>query len=129
MRIINLTQHAATPEQVAAGVVEPLDKQAVARLLTFDSLPTRAEIEARAEALATLAVGESQRDASGDWPEVLIGGAPFFMAPLERALLAARLQAVHAFSLRQSAEEKQADGSVRKVAVFRHVGFISAEVV
>ena len=33
--ILNLTHHAATPEQVEAGVVEPTEKARVQELLTF----------------------------------------------------------------------------------------------
>jgi hypothetical protein len=48
MHVINLTQHAATAEQMAAGVVEPQDKTAVNRLLTFETCPDRDAIRARA---------------------------------------------------------------------------------
>jgi hypothetical protein len=44
MKILNLTQHEATKEQVAAGGVEPLDKEAVQRLLTFNNLPRSARL-------------------------------------------------------------------------------------
>ena len=36
------------------------------------------------------------------------------------------IQPVFAFSVRETEEQKQADGSVRKVAVFRHAGFVPA---
>lgn len=61
MKIVNLTQHAGTAEQLAAGVADlGATSLELKRLLTFDSLPTREEIEARA---------------------AMIGGAPFLMAP------------------------------------------------
>ena len=49
--IINLTQHAATDDQIAAGVFEiPTAVRAeLQALLTFNSLPDDAEILARAE--------------------------------------------------------------------------------
>lgn len=52
--ILNITQHPATPEQIAAGVVDlPADKRAaLCSLLTFDALPTRAAIEEAAESIA-----------------------------------------------------------------------------
>lgn len=55
--ILNLTQHAATPEQQAAGVVDfaPEIKAQVQSLLTFDTLPTSSEIHARAKKLAGVA--------------------------------------------------------------------------
>jgi len=121
--VLNLTQHPATGEQVVAGVVEPRDKEAVRRLLTFDDLPTGEEVQAAASALAELASAEVDAVADGD-PLVLIGGAPFLMAPLERALRARNLIPLYAFSRRESAEEVAPDGTVTKRSVFRHNGFI-----
>lgn len=119
--IINLTQHMATPEQVAAGVTEPRDKAEVQRLLTFEVLPTMAEIKERAAALASVAA-----NAKGNPDVAMIGGAPFLMAPLEMALASVQMQAVYAFSVRESAEQVQPDGSVRKVQTFRHAGWVNA---
>jgi hypothetical protein len=49
------------------------------------------------------------------------------MAPLEAALREAGLRPVYAFSQRAGVEEeRQPDGSVRKVQVFRHAGWIWA---
>jgi hypothetical protein len=116
-KILNLTQHAATPDQVSAGVVEPVEKAAVQALLTFEELPTVADIERRAVALA--------RIAAFDGPEaVMMGGAPYFMAPLERALLAEGIRVLYAFSRRESVEEPDGSGGVKKTQVFRHAGFI-----
>ena len=117
MKILNLTQHQATPEQLAAGVVEPADKKQVVDLLTFDSIPTPAEMRDRAAKLAAIA-------AEAGVEAAMIGGAPFFMAPLERALLEAGVEPVYAFSLRVTEEVTQPDGSVRKTSVFRHAGFV-----
>jgi hypothetical protein len=118
--IINLTQHPATTEQVEVGVVEPTNKGAVQAALTFDAIPAAAEMAERAELLTRIAVDSGCKRA-------MIGGAPFFMAPLERALLAAGVQPVYAFSVRDSREEPDGNGGVRKINVFRHVGFVEAE--
>ncbi len=55
--IINLTQHAATPDQAAAGVVdlEGEERTELVRLLTFEDLPTGTEIRRRASAVAEMA--------------------------------------------------------------------------
>jgi hypothetical protein len=119
MTILNLTQHESTAEQRAAGVVD-LDatpRAALAKLLTFDTLSGAQDLTVRAGAVADLA---RHMEAS----VAMIGGAPFFMAPLERALVARGIRPVCAFSVRESAEERQPDGTVRKVAVFRHRGFV-----
>jgi hypothetical protein len=118
-QVLNLTQHTATAEQADAGVVEPEDKAAVQSALTFDAIPSAEEIRQRAEFLAHLA-----KDAG--YKKAMIGGAPFFMAPLERALLSAGVTPVYAFSARDSKEEPDGNGGVKKVNVFRHVGFVEA---
>ena len=48
------------------------------------------------------------------------------MAPLEEALRYRGILPLYAFSRRESREETDPDGSVRKVAVFRHLGFYPA---
>ena len=116
-KIINLTQHTATPEQVAAGVVEPSDKEEVRRLLTFDEPPTKADYIIRANALADLA-----KKAGAD--AAMIGGAPYFMSSLEIALEYQGIKPLYSFTRRESVDMLQADGSVRKVAVFKHVCFV-----
>lgn len=115
--IINLTQHISTPEQ---GCIEPKDKSAVQALLTMDTLPTEAEILDRAMQLAQIAALEHGAE------EAMIGGAPWLMGPLERALVALGTRPVYAFSVRHSVDQLQPDGSVKKVQVFRHAGFIPA---
>ena len=54
----------------------------------------------------------------------MIGGAPFLMGALESALLDYGITPVYAFSKRESVEEVQKDGSVKKINIFRHAGFI-----
>ena len=119
MGIINLTQHAATPEQIAAGVVPAHFAERLPSLLNFSSIPTPLEIRQRAEVVASLAHDTGAREA-------MIGGAPFFMAALERALRQCGITPLYAFSERASEEQTQPDGGVRKVNVFRHVGFVRA---
>lgn len=122
--ILNLTQHPATPEQTAVGVVDlpQAERKTLVNLLTFDSLPSAVDVANRATALAILAA-----TAFEDHPvQAMIGGAPYLMAPLEDALVDQGIQPVYAFSMRESVEEVQQDGSVRKVNIFRHAGFVQA---
>jgi len=120
MTIINLTQHAATAEQLAAGVFDVPNEGARRELLmqlTFNDLPEDGEIVERAAAVASIAMAFGARAA-------MIGGAPYLMGPLERELREGGITPLYAFSRRESVEEKLPDGSVRKVAVFRHLGFV-----
>lgn len=120
MKILNLTQHNATPEQVAAGVIEPTPevKARIRELLTFNELPAPGEIAARAEELARIAA-EAEAEAA------MIGGAPYLMSALERALIEEGVEPLYAFSRREIVEEKTEGGEVRKVSIFRHLGFVS----
>lgn len=121
MNILNLTQHAATEEQVAAGVYDPTPEQRaqICALLTFENLPDEGELRRRAAKIAVIAIKEKVFVA-------MIGGAPWFMAPLERALETAGVMPWYAFSRRESVETTLPDGSVKKTQVFRHAGFVRA---
>jgi len=143
-KILNLTQHKATPEQLAAGVVDLSEQERaeVARLLTFDTLPTREDLKERANELAEFAreavlarepmeVRNQMMNGVIDagpgvcFGYVMVGGAGFFMPFLERALEQNQVGVRHAFSVRESVEETLPDGSVRKTNVFRHKGFVA----
>jgi hypothetical protein len=117
--ILNLTQHIAFHEQVSVGVIEPTDKLNVQKLLTFDDLPSQEELRERASQLADAAAQAKVKAA-------MIGGAPFFMGHLERALKERGVRPLYAFSQRESVDEKQPDGSTKKVGVFRHIGWVEA---
>ena len=107
--IINLTQHVATPEQISAGVTdlpEHIRSELIA-LLTFEELPTIG-------ALIDAPIGTS----------IMIGGAPYLMKPLIESLQKRGYHAVFAFSKRISEDIAQADGSVKKVSMFKHAGFV-----
>lgn len=121
--ILNLTQHAATPAQIEGGVVDlgRNDKKELEQLLTFTEIPTSSEVDYRVERLVGLAV---EHPCIEDIDAVMIGGAPWLMAPLEKALSREGLTPLYAFSRRESVEVPQEDGSLRKTAVFRHVGFV-----
>ena len=118
MKIVNLTQHTPTPEQVAAGVFTSTAENAIRKLLTFDMLPTVSAVVVRAKSLAQIAEFSGATHA-------LIGGAPYLMSPLEGHLKEVGVVPLYAFSERVSSEEVQPDGSVRKVNTFKHGGFYS----
>jgi len=132
-KILNLTQHVATHEQIEAGVFEPSaeDKERIQKLLTFDEI---AETESwhmyqRAEKIAKIAVKyfpdeyDSEENYRGF---AMIGGAPYFMGKIERVLHSEEVDILpmYAFSKRESIDQTQPDGSVKKTAVFRHCGFV-----
>ena len=120
-QVINLTQHAASEDQLDVGVVDPTGqlKEKVVKLITFVSLPSKGEILNRAKVLAALAKGTGCRSA-------MIGGAPYFQEPLSEALRAEGIAPVFSFTRRVSEDRPQPDGSVRKVGIFKHVGFVEA---
>jgi len=139
-RILNLTQHDATEDQLAQGVFEPRTeiKEKIKTLLTFETLPTTLMIDDVSSKLATLAEDEfidhlvnlnqlskDDYDENGlpSECEVMIGGAPFLMSSLESDLLARGLQPVYAFSKRVVKEVKKGK-SVKKIEEFTHEGFV-----
>lgn len=125
--IVNLTQHPATADQIAAGVVDISDRARLCALLTFDELPTAHDIQRRADALASLVIGEHPQTAYDSGViSAMIGGAPYLMAPLEASLRAIDVIPLYAFSVRESVEQIQPDGSTKKIATFKHAGFVGA---
>lgn len=101
--------------------VEGKTREHMVAALTFDELPTTEEVVHAAASLSMIARGVA--DAHGT-DRVMVGGAPFLMPALHAALLSQGLRPLYAFSKRESEEQVQSDGSVRKVAVFRHLGFV-----
>ncbi len=124
MTIINLTQHPATAEQIEAGVLDlsPADRALLASALTFDEAPDEATLVTRAITIALMAAGHSSGARSA-----MIGGAPYFMRPLEQALWDQNIRPLYAFSIRESVERPRPSGAVEKVTVFRHAGFVGDE--
>ena len=119
--MLNLTQHAATPDQINAGVTEPTPdvKKSIQALLTFNTLPSKAAIDDAAQRLARIAAASGAKSA-------MIGGAPWISRALEDALLARGIRPAYAFSARVSEEHHLPDGTVKKVQVFKHEGFVFA---
>lgn len=123
--ILNLTQHSATAEQLAAGVSDlPAEvREELSALLTFEDIPSSEVLRMRSIAVTGLALAEGAKPGT----RIMVGGAPFFMEELCHSLRVAGLIPVFAFSRRESVEQAMPDGSVRKVAVFRHLGFVEPD--
>ena len=117
MNIINLTQHNATESQIKDGVFEPTDKSAVKNLLTFNTIPSKEEMQKRAEALAKIA-SESKAEFA------MVGGASYFIPVLEKALNKAGVKPIHSFTERKSIDKTLENGEVQKVSIFEHIGWV-----
>ena len=130
-KLLNLTQHKASAEQVEAGVFDLNEKHTteLRQLLTFEELPAKEEIGRRATAIAELALMVKSEtypggdEFQGEWIRCMIGGAPYLMGTLERRLKEDLFTPVYAFSQRVS-EEKEVDGEVIKTQAFKHLGFV-----
>ena len=118
MSILNFTQHAATAEQLEAGVIDLMqhDLASLKALLNFVGLPTADEIYERAYAIAALAENLFAET-------VMVGGAPFLMPVLQKALQMRGITVLYAFSERVSVE-KVVNGVVVKTNEFKHIGFV-----
>lgn len=117
MRIVNLTQHPASPAQIAAGVVDlsAEGRKVLARLLTVDEIPSEDDLFARAEQVVDRCWDGS--------PAAMIGGAGPLMRALRRVLKARGVRPLEAFSRRETVEKIGPDGVVTKTAVFVHAGW------
>lgn len=127
MDILNATQHNATLDQIDVVDLPPAAAFAVRSCLTVDTLPTHREIVQRCIAIAEILeqyVQDSGILTIGQ--KVMISGAPWMMSFLEAELWARGFVPVYAFSVRASVETIGEDGSVKKVNVFRHVGYMEA---
>ena len=117
-------------QYAAKKKLEAAEKSAtMAEALTVDAQPTRQEIADRCANIAALAVHNGLGGDEGDDQHptaAMIGGAPWMMRALEDALADVGVQPVYAFSVRESVEQEQPDGSVRKINVFRHAGFVQS---
>lgn len=131
MKILNLTQHPATPEQRAQGVIDLNSAELVTlkQLLNFSEIPSQKEVKERAHDIALLA-SFNQLSKTDDedifFTKVMIGGAPFLMVALEKELKAIFKEPLYAFSKRESIESMDKDGGVIKQSVFKHIGFVEA---
>jgi copper homeostasis protein CutC len=111
MKILNLTQHVASDEQVKEGVFEPIeaDKVEIKKLLTVkagDSLTEKVE--------GLVEIAKKYHDAD----YIMIGGVAYLIAPLESKLKSAGLNPVHAFSERAVVEKNGV-----KTSIFKHTGW------
>ena len=119
MNIVNFTQHKATQEQIASGVVDIIPVSQRNEALSFENIPTAEDIRNRADTAVKMVTEIAENGSL-----VMIGGAPFFMGSLETALKNAGFRPVYAFSERKSVDVVKDDGSVVKTAVFVHKGFV-----
>lgn len=119
MILINLTQHSLTAEQLKDAVEVGNDvRDEVIELITFNGLPTAGEIKGNASRLAEIC-----RDMRAS--HAVIGGAPYFMGPLEQALRKAGIVPLYAFTERVAVEVTNPEtGEVTKTSKFNFAGWI-----
>lgn len=123
MKLINLTQHTMTAEQVAdlaekgIDVIEVAPSENVVQNITFNVMPSMAEVQKRAFVVAEIAALNGANYA-------MVGGAGYLMGALESELQQRGITPLHAFTVREVVEVHKEGGEVVKTAVFRHQGFI-----
>ena len=118
--IINLTQHAASAEQINQGVVQlSFDlHMRLSELLTFETLPSQEEINSRVEGIKNILI-ETGIKVKFD---AMIGGAPYLMGPLAKMLIDDfKAVPLYAFTQRVSVEDPVTGV---KTGVFKHMGFV-----
>ena len=131
LKILNLTQYTATLEQKLAGVIDLPGylREEIVELITFEEIPSPSEMEERATKVAQLYKrAHFLLSGNGMIPMssfAIIDGAPYLQVFLERALWKIGVESLHAFLVKESVDQSQADGTVKKVAVFRHAGWVT----
>ncbi|MDO5481151.1 MAG: hypothetical protein Q4F60_02285 [Candidatus Saccharibacteria bacterium] len=119
--ILNLTQYEATTDQLEAGVIEPdFGKEFIKELLTFEQHPTETEIRNRARRLAATALDISR----GKRGKVMIDSASCLTPALIVELKKMGFTPLFSVTRRRTEKVVQSDGSVRKLAVLRHIGWV-----
>lgn len=116
-KIVNLTQHPASAEQIKQGAINLPNESILKNALTFNGLPTKEAIQNRAALITGLALEEGATHA-------MIGGAPYLMSALERTLKEKGVQPMYAFSERVSVEKTTETGEVVKTSTFQHKGWV-----
>jgi len=129
--ILNLTQHKPTPVQIEEGVVDlpQPERSKLLRELLIQELPTPEELILRARRIALYADTFFEDAQIDDWRQAMIGGAPMLMPTLVWYLKERGIDALAAFSRRESVETTTPDGTVVKTAAFRHLGFVQVPLV
>lgn len=96
MNIINLTQYPTTAEMKKLGIVDLKESayKTLLRHLVFMEYPDKARIKEAAKNIATLAYTAS---VAYNADKALIGGTPFLMSSLEKALKKLGIQPVYLF--------------------------------
>jgi len=119
MNILNLTQHAATEDQLAGGVIDLQGelKAALVAAITFPPVYDHDMLVSRAKRVVGIV-----RDAQVDCGHVMIGGMPSFMPVLQQVLQEAGYHVGYACTDRVSVDVPDGNGGVRKTSVFKHVG-------
>lgn len=117
--MLNLTQHVLTIEQQNENVVEPLDKEYIRSLLTFDEIPS-------VEKLQEVAIELAEYASAQETDSVMIGGAVYLMPYLIFELNKRGIDAYYSFSRRVSEDFVQDSDVVIKRVIFKHCGFIKA---
>jgi len=123
--ILNLTQFPATPEQVAAGVVDPGEETRIEiyRNSTFTSLPSPALLQSRARNIVDIAT-RSISVFTQFSPYVMINPPPYLVKDLTVCLKDHDLVPVFPFSIWERTGERGENG--RRPKLWHHAGFIEA---
>jgi hypothetical protein len=118
IKMLNLTQHPATPAQKEDGVVdlEGEELEYLRKCITFNTLPSLEQLEKNSIDLAKIAREKG-------YENVLIGGACYFMPVLDNTLKRFGIKPYYAYSKR-NAVDKMVDGKIITEYTFEHEGFL-----
>ncbi len=119
MKTYNFTLHHLDGEQKLDGITELPGwiRNTLHNILTFRTIPTRAQMEDRARAVVSLALM-----AGAD--VIMIAPAPFFASTLEEKLEEHGIMSVYPYSSHVSANTTNSEGYIQRSGTFEYVGLV-----
>jgi len=118
IRILNLTNHSATPAQQQLGLVDIAEqREYICQLLSFAKIPDVDDIEQRCHKLVGLTLQLEFRAAH-------LGGATYLTPQLHHMLIANGVDVYYSYSKRQSSEYENQNGEIEKKSIFSFENFV-----
>lgn len=121
-KVYNLTRHLTKPDQAADGIVNlPIYiTDRINELSTFVSTPLPSVSLLNEKALEIVVLLQTHADERGiDIKHVMLGGAPYFNAVLDKVLSKNGFIPCYPFTIRQSTVENG-----KNIFVYKHVGLV-----
>jgi hypothetical protein len=123
--VFNLTRHKATKDQKAVGIID-LPYEYITRintLSTFEPIPTSTHLIERANEIVAVLQEYIRISGMYEVDSVMLGGAPYFNAVLDKVLTINGFVPCYPFTLKQSQHNIENNKTV-STTVYKHMGLV-----